>query len=238
MGKNQLNVTLIENKLTADKTDYTGIVVSNGTLSIDDVIKEMQKDGMDIKPETAKAIISRYDNKCLDLVMNGNHVNTGLCIMQATVKGVFHGETWNPEQHNVHVKFAQTAETQHAIAETTIAFVGEHHDHFAIFSTKDLKTGLTDGTASRNSVLQVKGVNIKIAGDDDSCGIYFSTGSSAFKFTPDMIMHNDPKSIEILIPSAISPGAFNLRITTQYSTAAKPLKAPRTTEYPGIITVV
>jgi hypothetical protein len=238
MGKNQLNVTLIENKLTADKTDYTGIVVSNGTLSIDEVIKEMQKDGMDIRPETAKAIISRYNNKCMDLVMNGYHVNSGLCIMHTTVKGVFHGETWNTEKNSVHVAFAQTAETQHAIAETTIAFVGEHHDHFAIFSVKDLKTGLTDGTASLGFVLQIKGVNIKIVGDDPTCGVYLSSAAGDVKLAPENIVHNDPKSIEAILSSGLVAGTYNLRITTQFSGSAKPLKAPRTAVYPGIIIIV
>jgi hypothetical protein len=238
MGKNQLNVTLVENKLTTDKTDFNGMVVSNGTLGLDDVVKEMQKDGMDIKPETAIAILSRYNNKCLDLVMNGNHVNTGLALMRPTVKGVFHGETWNPEENSVHVMFTQTAETQRAIAETTVAFVGEHHDHIAIFEVKDLKTGKTDGTASRGYVLQIKGVNIKIAGDDPACGIYLSHQPGVFKFTPSQIIHNEPKTIEVLIPSNSVLDSYTLRITTQYSGSAKLLNSPRTAEYPGIITII
>jgi hypothetical protein len=237
MGKNQLNVTLIENKLTEDKTDLNGIVVSNGTLSIDEVIKEMQKDGMDIKPETAKAVITRYNGKCIDLVMNGYHVNTGMALMRASVKGVFHSERWNAETNSVHVAFAQTAETQHAIAETTVVFVGEHHEHFAIFSVKDLKTGLTDGTASRGYVLQIKGVNIKIAGTDSTCGIYLYNDAGEVKLTFDDIVHNDPKTIEVILSPNLVPGIYNLRVTTQFSGSAKLLKLPRTAVFPDTITI-
>ncbi|MDR1459172.1 MAG: hypothetical protein LBI60_03055, partial [Bacteroidales bacterium] len=48
---------LRKNHLTADPSDYVATVESSGSVTIDDIIEELKKDGMELNPATVKDVI-------------------------------------------------------------------------------------------------------------------------------------------------------------------------------------
>ena len=74
----KLNAFLRPNPLTEDKTDYVAVPQTHGSLNIPDIVKELLKEGMEIKAETAIDIITRTNRKVAEKVLQGYNVNTGL----------------------------------------------------------------------------------------------------------------------------------------------------------------
>ena len=142
----KLNAWLRPNPLTEDKSDYVAVPQTQGSLNNADIVKELQKEGMEIRPETAVDIITRYNRKVAEKVLQGNNVNTGLVYMRPVIRGVFYDRTWNPQKHSVYVAMNQGNDLRKAVAETTVTILGEQSEPIAIFGITDNTTGKTDGT--------------------------------------------------------------------------------------------
>jgi hypothetical protein len=225
----KLKAWLKKNYLTPEKNDFTAVIESFGSINPDGIVDELAADGMELKPETVRDVISRYNRKCIDLTLRGYNVNTGIVYMHATIKGVFYDKTWNPEHHRLHVAISQGTDLRAAVAETTVEIMGEHPDPIALFTITDLSTGKTDGSITRGFNAELKGTYIKIAGEDESCGIYFHNIDTLedTKLEPQYIAVNDPSRILFITPSTLADGTYELSVITQFTGANKTLKHPR-----------
>lgn len=74
----KLNAWLRPNHLTEDKSDFVAVPQTLDSLTISDLVKELQKEGMEIKAETAIDIITRFNRKTAEKVVQGYTINTGL----------------------------------------------------------------------------------------------------------------------------------------------------------------
>lgn len=170
----KLNAWLRPNLLTDDKSDFVAVPVISGSLGVEDIIKELIKEGMEIKPETAEDIIKRFNRKTSEMVLNGYSVNTGLVLMKPAIKGVFYDKTWNKEKHSVYVNINQGAALRKEIQDTRMEILGEQSSPMIIFSITDKATGKNDGTLTKGKNAEIKGAYIKIAGNHSDNGIYFT----------------------------------------------------------------
>ena len=226
----KLNAWLRPNLLTDDKNDYVAVPVSNGSLTIPDIVKELLAEGMEIKAETAIDIITRFNRKSAEKVLSGFNVNTGLVYMRPVIKGVFYNKTWDAAKHSVYVTMNQGLDLRRAVAETTVDILGTQADPITIFSVTDSSTGKTDGTLTRGRNAELKGTYLKITGTDPACGIAFTnvTTKDTTKLTPQDMVLNEPSRLLILVPASLAPGEYELSVTTQYSGGNTVLKTPRT----------
>ena len=225
---NKLKGWLKPNELTPDPTDFNILVESFGSAGIDRIISEMVADGMELKPETVRNVVTRYNRKCADMTLRGFNVNTGLVHLRATVRGVFFDKKWDPKRHSVYISITKGQELRTAAANTTVDIMGVHPNPMSVFSATDLSTGASDGTLTRGFNAEVRGTYIKIAGDDPACGLYLrnaETGEDT-KLEQRFIAVNDPSRIMFIVPPDMPEGAYELRIVTQFTTG-KPLKNTR-----------
>ena len=226
---NQLKGWLKPNDLTPDPTDYNCIIESFGSAGVDDIIRALTDEGMELKPETVRDVVTRYNRKCAETVFRGVNVNTGLVLMRPVVKGAFYDKKWDAKRNKLYVAITQGATLRAEAANTSVQIMGEHPDPIAIYSVADLSTGKTDGTLTRGFNAEVKGAFIRIAGDDEACGIYLrnaDTGDDT-KLDARYIAVNDPSRVMFIVPNDLAEGVYELRIVTQYTAGAKALKQPR-----------
>jgi hypothetical protein len=229
-----------KNHLTEDPSDAIVVIESLGSMVPDEIIEELKKDGMELKPETVKDVITRYNNKCIDLVLQGHNVNTGLVYLHISPKGVVYNKKWDPERNSIHVTVSPSKELRETVAEVEIEIMGEHPDPMAIYSVTDLSTGKTDGTVTCKFNAEIKGSHIKIAGDNPDNGIYFRNEERQidYKLQDVNIVVNDPSKVLILIPEDLEPGTYEMRIVTQFTGNKKTLKNARSITYFLPITVI
>jgi len=232
--KKVLNAQLGLNYMTEEPNDYTAFVVTNGSVNVDDVIQSLRDDGMEIKAETAKDIVTRFNKKAADLALSGYNVNTGLVYMRPVIKGVFLDNVWDPEKHSVYVVMNQGADLRTAVAETEVKILGEKGEAIQLFSVTDTATGNTEGKLTKGRTAEIKGVMIKIAGDSDEIGIFFTNTETreAIKLSSEFIALNEPSRIMIVVPDTLTAGEYELSVVTQYLKGGKFLKTPRSAILP------
>jgi hypothetical protein len=237
--KNVLKAWLKKNQLTPDPNDYTASVVSNGSVGADQIIAEIIADGIEIKSETILNAINRFNSKAASMVLSGYNVNTGLVYMRPVIKGVFYGKTWNPEVNSVYISITQGSALRTAVAETTVEILGEQSDPLEIFSVTDQTTGKTDGTLTKGRNAEIKGAYLKIAGDNEACGIAFvnTTTQEATKLAATDIVLNEPSRLLIFVPASLAAGEYELTVTTQYTGGGSTLKEPRVTTFGSSIII-
>lgn len=136
----KLNAWLRPNHLTEDKNDYVAVPQTLGSLNIPDLVKELQKEGMEIKAETAIDIITRFNRKTAERVVQGYTINTGLVYMRPVIKGNFYNQAWDSKVNSVYVAMSQGNELRKAIAETSVEILGEQREPIAIYTLTDSTT--------------------------------------------------------------------------------------------------
>ena len=225
-----LNAWLRPNPLTEDKSDYMAVPHAHGSLTTEDIVNELVKEGMEIKPETAVDIISRFNRKSAEKVVEGYNVNTGLVYMRPVIKGVFYNTAWDAKKNSVYVAMNQGNDLRKAIANTTVTILGTQSEPIAIYGITDNSTGKTDGSLTPGRNAEVKGAYLKIAGDNEANGVVFRNieTKAETKLQPGDIVLNEPKRLLILVPSSLTAGEYDLEISTQYSGGGNTLKEPRT----------
>jgi hypothetical protein len=237
--KKKMKAWLKPNPLTLDESDYIAVIENFGSIDPKGIIKELVAEGMELKPETVLDVITRYHRKCIEMVLGGYNVNTGIMYMHPMIKGVFRDKTWNPEQNRLYISITQGMEIRNAIANTKVEIMGEHPDVIALFNITDLSTGNTTGMLTRGLNAELKGTYIRIAGNDPACGIYFRNTDSGveIKVESRYIAVNDPSHIIFIVPQELEEGTYEVQITTQFSKGNKALKQPRSVILPYMVEI-
>ncbi|AZZ58308.1 DNA-binding domain-containing protein [Riemerella anatipestifer] len=238
---NTLKAWLRPNLLTKDDpNDFVAVPLLGGSLGITEIIEALKKEGMEIQTETAIDIITRFNRKASELVLNGYSVNTGLVYMRPAIKGVFYDKTWDKEKHSVYVNVNQGTDLRKAANDTKVEILGEQSSPMSVFSITDKVTGKADGTLTKGKNAEIKGTYIKIDGDNPKNGIVFKNldNQNEVKLAKDSIVLNEPSRLLILVPSDLEAGNYELSITTQSSTGSVLLKEPRTERLPNPVVIV
>ena len=231
-----LYVDLYDNPLTERKGDYTGKVAITGTLRNTDIAGRIIKKRSEYRQETIENILKLADQEKAIGLSEGKTVVDGVGQYQPTVGGAFEGEKapFNPEIHHLGVAFTMGKDLRERLAsvrvETRTASSG-----IAINSVRDALTGETDGAIASGSNLVISGVNIKIAGDDPSNGVFLTPIAGGEPIAMRAITHNNPSELTVLLPT-LEEGEYTLSVTTQFS-QSHTLKEPRTYVYPVTLTV-
>ena len=237
--KNVLRGWLKPNELTPDPADFSLSIDTLGSVGVKETVDALVAEGMEMKPETAHDIITRFNRKCIELAFRGYNVNTGIVYMRPMVKGVFRDKTWDSKLHRLYMAITQGPEIRKAIENTTVEIMGEHPDPIAIFSITDTSTGLSDGNLTRGLIAEIKGSYIRIAGDNNACGLYLKHAENGAETKIDMsfIGVNDPSKVLFVVPPTLVAGAYELRIVTQFGSGGKNLKQPRSVTLPYMVEV-
>lgn len=230
----KLNSWIRPNPLTEDPNDMVAVPVTVGSAGIDQIVDELQKEGLELRRETAIDIITRFNRKTAEMATEGYNVNNGLVHIRPVIKGAFYGKTWNPEVNQLVASITPGAALRKAIAETEVVILGEQPDMLSILSLTDSSTGSTDGTLTKGRNAEIKGGYLKIAGEDPACGISFTnvetdevTGLDA----ADIVL-NEPSRLLILVPAALAAGEYRLTVTTQFTRGNQQLlKQPRSATF-------
>ncbi|WP_161531156.1 DNA-binding domain-containing protein [Riemerella anatipestifer] len=228
---NTLKAWLRPNLLTKDDpNDFVAVPLLGGSLGITEIVNALKKEGMEIQTETAVDIITRFNRKASELVLNGYSVNTGLVYMRPAIKGVFYDKTWDKEKHSVYVNVNQGLDLRKAVADTKVEILGEQSSPMSVFSITDKATSKADGTLTKGKNAEIKGTYIKIDGDNLKNGIVFKNldNQNEVKLLAEHIVLNEPSRLLILVPANLEAGNYELSITTQYSNGKTVLKEPRT----------
>lgn len=229
MTKRTLKVFLKRNFLVEAPNNYSTVLSSNRSLTQDDLIDEMIAEGIQMKRDKVKNVVTRFNKKAADKTLSGFNVNTGLVYMRPMVRGTFYDRTWNPEVNPVYVSIMQGIELRTAVSETEVYILGEQVDPLELYTLKDSLTGAIDGTLTKGRNAELRGAYIKLAGDDPAVGITLRNTATQTekKLAAEDIVLNEPSRLLLYIPLTLEAGEYELTLTTQFTGSDKLLKRPR-----------
>ena len=104
-----------------------------------------------------------------------------------------------------------------------------------INSVYDSMTGEKNGVITPLSNVVIKGQNIKVVGEGEEIGVFF-TKVGGEKKAIKLLTHNNPSQLTILLPD-LEDGEYELSITTQYGSGNRILKEARSYTYPILLYV-
>ena len=233
-------VWLTPNLLTKDiDNDYIAEVsTSKQTLRNEDIAQRIVDEGSEIKYDTLLSIINQHDRIIREAVCDGYSVLTGVGQYSPRVTGSWIGKSANfdPSVNKLTLDMVLSKEMRDALATVGVEVLGvKEGGGAAIGLVTDTLTEATDGTITPGEDILIEGTKIKIAGDPDLCGVYFiprdAPEETIYKVDR-RLTQNNPSSIIARVPATLEPGAYTLRVVTQYTNSGSTLlKEPRTIEY-------
>ena len=239
-------VWLTPNLLTKDiDNDYIAEVsTSKQTLRNEDIAQRIVDEGSEIKYDTLLSIINQHDRIVREAVCDGYSVLTGVGQYSPRVTGSWIGKSANfdPSVNKLTLDMVLSKEMRDALSTVGVEVLGvKEGGGAAIGLVTDTLTEATDGTITPGEDILIEGTKIKIVGDPDLCGVYFiprdAPEETIYKVER-RLTQNNPSSIIARVPATLQPGAYTLRIVTQYTNSGSTLlKEPRTIEYELLLVV-
>jgi len=222
-----LKYLLTENLLTGGADDFMAKTQTSGSHDKEAIITDMLRRGSLLTRTDILAVLNCFEESIINIIHDGGTVNTPLFNTSISITGVFDGatDTFNGKHHKVSVnlrkgKLIRDAEAR-IIPEKSEAKV----HRLQILEVKDTVSGKVNERLTPGGILELWGNNIKIAGENPNCGLYF-VPISGEAVKAQVIAQNNPLSIMVQIPT-LSIGTYTIRLATQY-TIGHLLKSPRT----------
>ena len=142
---------------------------------------------------------------------------------------------FDPSVNKLTLDMTLSKEMRDALATVGVEVLGvKEGGGAAIGLVTNTLDGNTDGYITPGDDILIEGTKIKIAGDEELCGVYFvlrGAETETVRKVERRLTQNDPSRIIARVPADLEPGEYTLRIVTQFSNSAVLLKAPRTLEY-------
>ncbi|HEY4786140.1 MAG TPA: DUF4469 domain-containing protein [Bacteroidales bacterium] len=239
--KNNVIVELYDLSITPRKDDRFGRVVTNKTLTEDDLIAIAVARRTDLNANTLKASMEILKEIGAEQLANGASVRFGLGYFNLVVNGVFIGDMakWDSTQHSLTVNAVATADVRNRVNLATVDVRGMAASGLAINAVIDINSGKVNSVLTPGGGINITGSRIKIEGDKPTVGLSLinQTTNQVVPIPKTSILTNDRSKISAIVPAGLTAGDYKLSICTQYSNANTSLKEPRTFVFEYLLTV-
>lgn len=197
-----------ENKLTADKNDYTLNIIGGMSYGLNELAQLVVKSGVTTLREDQLVDGFRLiADKGIEMGLQGNNVSYEYFTLHFGVKGVFNSpnEPFTRPKHEVTAIMSVGTEVQAAMKQTNVTNMGPSQ-HFAQMDTfTNTVNGEVNLSVTGGQVLDIKGVNLSVLGDAPSVGLYLQEEgkTEADRIKVDILLTNEPKHLMFMVPVTI-----------------------------------
>ncbi|MDR2732367.1 MAG: DUF4469 domain-containing protein [Fibromonadaceae bacterium] len=239
----KIKAWLYDNPLTPDPNDFVARVISEKSLSLEDICESaVKRGGADMNADTM-ARAARYVFKEMTYrLCDGFSVNLGWIYLQAAIKGIFNSprETFDPKKHRLTVDVAIGSEIRKELKSIEVEMQGVADVSLYIAEVQDIKSKTVNDMLTPGKTIKIFGEKLKIAGENDANSVYFINKATQerTKVPLDEIAFNEPKMLSLNVPD-LPAGEYKIEVTTQFGAhSATLLKEPRTAIFERILTVL
>ncbi|MBN2765609.1 MAG: DUF4469 domain-containing protein [Paludibacteraceae bacterium] len=189
-------------------------------------------------PDAMEYLVKTFFEEMTYLIENGEKINTGYFSAQANVKGVFNspGDRFDNKRHKVEVAFSTGAIIRRRSKGLKAEVFRAGNFNFRIGIVFDAQTKEHVDKLIANRLLVLKGEKLKIVGDDPSVGIYLvhSESGQQIHLPAAELCENTNATLKFFVPD-LQPGAYELKVCTQYAGSTKALTRPCTFAYSRVL---
>ena len=207
-------------------------VLPSNTANLQRIIDEMMKESPSVSREVVEMVLKNERITMKRLLVSGWRINDELFDAMVQARGLTYDGTWNPQVNSLYINFQQGKELREALKDVEVVVAGKRQKPFYISGCWDQATGRTDFVATAGRCFTLTGKNLKVMGTHPSVGITLTNeAGECIRIAEGCMVGNWPSKLRFIIPEDMPEGEYELRVTTQSSSGAYLLKAPRSVSH-------
>ena len=210
---------LSETKLT-DERKYTARVSTERSHDFEELIDLMLAKRNLVSRTDIVAVFTSFFETIDECIERGENINLPIFNMGYSITGVFDKptDTFNPDEHEVHVNLNIGTQIKKAIESIKPEKVNAVQTIPVIEEFIDLNSKAINSKITANGIFEITGNRLKIAGDEETVGIFFANGDST-EHKVNVIAENGYKKIIAQAPD-LGAGTYKLILRTQSTSSS------------------
>jgi hypothetical protein len=232
-----LKYSLVENLLTERPDDYSAQTHSVTTLDKEAIITRILGKGTLLTRTDVIAVLNGLEETVSDALLEGNSITLPLFNTSFSISGVFESpmDNFDPNRHKLNINLTKGTLLREAEKQVKLEKTSASTPLPNIQEVKDSLSGTVNEKLTANGVVELRGYNLRIDGDDASCGLWF-VAENGTESKANILIENKPARIIAVIP-ALAAGNYQLKVVSQYNGSGKGLKMPKQFIYPKTLVV-
>jgi len=226
-----LKYSLVENLLTDRPDDYSAIAYSITSLDKEAIITRMLNRGTTLTRTDILAVLNNLEETVVSALLDGNNVTLPLFNTSFSISGVFESpsDSFDGNRHKLNINLTKGLKLREIESKVRFEKTNTASPQPQIQEVKDSVSGKVNEILTRRGVVEVRGYNLKIEGDNPSCGLWF-VSEDGKEFKANVIIENKPSRIMAMIPE-FEGDKVQIKVVTQYANGVKLLKTPKSFIY-------
>ncbi len=227
-----LKYSLVENQLTERPDDYSAQTHPMGSFDKEAIITRMLNRGTSLTRTDILAVINSLEETVAEVLSEGCNINLPLFNTSFSISGVFESplDNFDGNRHKLNLNLTKGILLREVEKRVKPEKSNSVSPQPQIQEVKDSVSGKVNESLTAGGVIEIRGYNLKIEGDDPSCGLWFVTNDGN-ETKAEIIIENKPSKIIAMIPN-IPNGSYQVKVVTQFAYSSKLLKIPKTFVYP------
>jgi hypothetical protein len=221
-----LKYHLVDNLLAKQTDKYKAQTRTSGSCDKAEFIKRLLSKGTLITQTDVLAVFNAIENTAVELLQQGYTLNFPLFNTSFSISGTFESplDSFDPERHKLNINITKGSLLRDI--EKTVPFekMNASASGPRIREVKDIVSGEINRQLTPGGVIEIRGNNIKLSGNDAECGVWFVPETDTPK-KAEIIATNKPSVVLAMVP-ALPAGPYKLKIVTRYS-GARDWKTPK-----------
>jgi hypothetical protein len=209
------------NELTKDKTnDYFLLPDVKGTLSLEDIIKRLERREIAISNTNGEAFVNLVLDEIAQATLEGYNVVTNLFHTTVGIRGAILsqdlGHTLSSDRLDVFARFTQGVKIHELVKNASVhVFEQPAPTGPVIQAVYNPRTPNLPNILRGAEMAVVEGLRIAVRGDKvNDIGLYLDKSDLHIRIAPDSITPNTPSRLQFVCPM-IDVGSYTLTIKTQ-----------------------
>ena len=232
-----LSYSLVENNLTDRPDDYSAQTHAMASFDKEAIITRMLQRGTSLTRTDILAVLNAFEETVVDLHLEGCTITHPLLNTSFSISGVFESplDSFDGNRHKLNINLTKGVLLREAEKNVKFEKTNAVAPQPQIQEVKDSVSGRVNERLTAGGVVEMRGYNLKIDGDDATCGLWFVAGNG--QETKAMtIIENKPARIIAMIP-ALAGGNYQVKVVTQHTVSGTLLKMPKVFTYPKSLMV-
>lgn len=209
-----LEYYLVPNHMTADPDDYMAVSSNSNSYSIEDIYKQMTRQGSTVTQAEALAVFEEITRAIVGIIEEGHSVVTPLVNITSSVSGVFESEEdrFDPSRHKVRLNISAGRRLRELDGDISPE-VGS-----SALRQPTLSRFYDNGSETENELLtpnggaRIKGSLLKFDEEEEDQGIFFIELSDNTEHRVDKpLLRNKPGELIFILPD-LPAGDYRLEV--------------------------
>lgn len=210
---------VVKNKLTTED-NYSARVLSEQSYDLEGIIDLILSKRNLVSRTDIVAVFSAFFEAIEGCIRRGENINLPIFNVGYSITGVFDNEdeSFNPEKHQINVNMNNGLQIKRAIEQIKLTKIDAVLTDPVLYHFNDLASKTTNDQLTKNSLFELTGSRLKVAGEDLDVGLYF-VAEDGSETKVSLLAENSNKKLIGQVPE-IAVGTYHVLLKTQSTRSA------------------